>query len=634
MRTLGWQAITRGVLGCALVGLVPLAAVGCDSDGSGGGDGGEGGNGDGVGGSSAASGDGGSGPGGCSGAELSCGGTCIDPNSDALHCGACDSPCDDGLSCLNGRCSSVAQPEELCTPPIQPVDTSSPDHVVGTGTPESCTFEALETAVAAGGIITFDCGGPVTIDVTSALQLSITVDTVIDGGGVVTLDGARDTGRQTRIFEMRGTDYRVNTTRAVLQGLTLQNAAAPTGDFTPQDASQPECAWGYKDGEGGAVFVRDGILHVIDCVFSGNRAASPGPDTGGGAIYALGARELVVVGSSFIGNEGSNSGAIGLLQTDGVFYNSVFQGNRATGEGQNYGGATGCPTFNHAEQGGAGGNGAAIGIDGDAVDRVDFCGVIIRDNSANELGTVGRTPNTHRGKSTFDRCWFDGNFAGDGGGAIWMMDMEFEMRNSTLSNNESNGLGGGLRVDQGPHGSTLLIENTTFSGNVAHDSLGGGLVFAGQGTVTNCTFAENEAEGGEGIFGAGIVAQGTGWDGLSVNNTIFWNNRSTHQYTPMTCSIDNPGSPGVLPGANNVQWPTNRQDPNGVSEIMDNPCTAGILWEDVQLGPLEVTSGSIPTRAPAAASGAVGGGEDCPIIDQLGNARPASGCTMGAVEVE
>ena len=66
----------------------------------------------------------------------------------------------------------------------------------------------------------------------------------------------------------------------------------------------------------------------------------------------------------------------------------------------------------------------------------------------------------------------EGNYAGDGGGAIWMQDMEFELFNSTLTRNSSDGLGGGVRIDQGPHGSTVRIVNTTFHANVANNSLG------------------------------------------------------------------------------------------------------------------------------------------------------------------
>src|SRR5579859_1985881 len=44
------------------------------------------------------------------------------------------------------------------------VDTRHPNHVIGDGRPASCTSAAVVRAVAAGGIITFNCGPrPVTI---------------------------------------------------------------------------------------------------------------------------------------------------------------------------------------------------------------------------------------------------------------------------------------------------------------------------------------------------------------------------------------------------------------------------------------------------------------------------------------
>jgi len=524
---------------------------------------------------------------------------------------------------------TIDPPPATCEAPIELEETSSPDRVVGDGTPGSCTHDALAAAVAQGGTITFDCGGDVTIDVTSAYELRTDVDTIIDGAGRVTLDGGRDSGRQTRIFEFDSPNYRVTTTRVVLQRLTLQSAEAPAADFTPQDPGNEECAWGYKDGEGGAIRIRDGRLHIIDTVFRNNAGAPTGPDTGGGAIYALGALEVIVVGSTFTGNEGSNGGAVYLLQSDGVFYNTVFDSNRATGQGQNFGGATGCPEFNHAEQGGAGGNAGALGIDGGDTGDIDLCGVSFRDNDANELATVFRTPNSQRGRSTFNRCLFDGNHTGDGGGAIWMQDMQFEMYASAVVGNTSDGLGAGVRIDQGPHGSTIRIENTTFQGNVTNMSLGGGLVFSGEGLIRNCTFAQNEAAGGEGFFGAAIVAHGAESANLRVENTLFWNNSDDHEWTPMTCSIGNPGSPTTLPGSGNAQWPRLR---NGPSAQPDNPCTTGILFEDAMLAPLTDNGGPTPTMMPPAGSVAIGLGADCPATDQRGQPRPAVGCAAGAVE--
>ena len=88
-------------------------------------------------------------------------------------------------------------PPATCPSPVDPVDVSQPDAVVGTGTPDSCTEAALETALAGGGVIVFDCGdAPLTITVTS--EKAIATDTVLDGGGLVTPSG----GGSTRILHV------------------------------------------------------------------------------------------------------------------------------------------------------------------------------------------------------------------------------------------------------------------------------------------------------------------------------------------------------------------------------------------------------------------------------------------------
>jgi hypothetical protein len=64
--------------------------------------------------------------------------------------------------------------------------------VVGDGTPASCTSAAVVSAVAAGGVITFDCGpDPVTITLEETAKIfnDSGPEIVIDGGGLVTLSG-------------------------------------------------------------------------------------------------------------------------------------------------------------------------------------------------------------------------------------------------------------------------------------------------------------------------------------------------------------------------------------------------------------------------------------------------------------
>ena len=77
----------------------------------------------------------------------------------------------------------------------QAVVTSRPDHVIGNGTPASCTSAAVIAAVGAGGVITFSCGpGPVTIPMTAAATVPASSRLVVlDGGGKVTLSGGGKT---------------------------------------------------------------------------------------------------------------------------------------------------------------------------------------------------------------------------------------------------------------------------------------------------------------------------------------------------------------------------------------------------------------------------------------------------------
>src|SRR5205823_9926173 len=125
-------------------------------------------------------------------------------------------------------------------------------------------------------------------------------------------------------------DFMVNNARVTLQHLTLVN-----GKTTPTQKIPPApglCSQGWDDGEGGALYMQDGNLTVVDCTFSHNQAAPLGPDTGGGAIYVLGSKNgVIIVGSTFTNNAASNGGAVGGLFAQLQIYNSLFQNNMATG---------------------------------------------------------------------------------------------------------------------------------------------------------------------------------------------------------------------------------------------------------------------------------------------------------------
>jgi hypothetical protein len=258
----------------------------------------------------------------------------------------------------------------------QPADTSNPTTVVGTGTVASCTFNKLQEAATQGGIITFDCGSSsVTIPITATLNLPTNKNTIIDGGNKITLDG----GNAVQILKFYSENFRAND-----YGLTIQHITLINGKSTPTEeipSAPPPCSQGWRDGQGGAIFMRDGNLTVIDSIFMNNHAAPLGPDTGGGAIYVVGSKNgVLVVGSTFINNSASNAGAVGCLFAELNVYNSLITNNTALGNGANGEDPDQCDA-NEEHQIGSGGNGGALYSDGNSVD-VTLCGNAILDNAA------------------------------------------------------------------------------------------------------------------------------------------------------------------------------------------------------------------------------------------------------------
>jgi|SRR5579883_2489702 len=501
--------------------------------------------------------------------------------------------------------ATMAKP--TCSAPIGPADVSHPTTVVGDGTAASCTEQALAAAVAGGGVITFRCGPSMTIPVTSTIQLPIDKDTVIDGAGVVSLDG----GGTTRVFEFNSPNYRATRTTVTLQNLSIVHGKA-TG--TPIPTAPAPCSQGFEiDGSGGAIFVRDGVLHVVGVQFSDNHAASPGPDVGGGAIYAEGSLDVTVVSSLFSGNSGSNGGAIGSLNSDLTLIEDTFSNNQATGSGANT--VTSACTVDGGESGN-GGNSGAVGIDGGSDGTVTVCGCTFSHNSAGALGgALARTADAAMQALNVDQSTFDSNTAAQGGGAMYVHNCVLAVSASTISNNTAPG-GGGIQADS----TTVQLVNDTFASNTATGGLGGGLaLFSGGGSVRSCTFAANQAQGGSGHFGAAIA----GGVALTIDDTIFSANTSQDCGSPMACQD------GSSTGSADLQWP----QAHAVCTTNDTPCAAGTTFADPMLGNLAYGGGPTRTIAPSAGSPAIGAGTSCPPTDQRGQPRKADGCTIGAVEV-
>jgi hypothetical protein len=250
------------------------------------------------------------------------------------------------------------------------VSTRHPNHVIGRGTPATCTSAAVVRAVARGGVITFNCGPrPLTIVMKATAKVVNTSHrVVIDGGGRVTLSGA---GRH-RILYMNTCDKKQKWTTSncweqqwpqlVVQNITFKYAYSGTRQTATSSYG------------GGAIFDEGGQLKVVNSGFFDNRCFKYGPDLGGAAVRALGMWQrspVYITKDTFSGGRCSNGGALSSIDASWDVFNSLMVGNKTTGRGENPK-APGTP---------GGGSGGAIYTDGDAY-NVLIDGTAIRYNVA------------------------------------------------------------------------------------------------------------------------------------------------------------------------------------------------------------------------------------------------------------
>jgi hypothetical protein len=290
------------------------------------------------------------------------------------------------------------------------VNTTRPDHVIGDGRPSSCTSAAVVRDVAAGGIITFDCGPkPVTIVMAATAKGNKTRHLVVlDGGGLVTLSGA---GKRRILFSDTcagtwSTDDCVNQPypRIVVQNITFENGYDGTRQATCT-ANVPACWYGGVDG-GGAVYVEGGQFRAVNSRFVENRCYAYGPDLGGGAIRALAQYQnhpVYITDDTFTGGRCSNGGALSSISVQWDILNSDFTDNRAIGWGAN-------PATPGSSGGGSGG---AIYLDG-RDDNVLIAGSVMDGNRAREGGgAVFDVVDSGWGALTFDQSRLHGDRSGE-----------------------------------------------------------------------------------------------------------------------------------------------------------------------------------------------------------------------------
>ena len=501
-----------------------------------------------------------------------------------------------GGTTMNPRRDQEVQPPPAVGCPDDPelMDTSRPDRVVGDGTPASCTEEELRAAMAQGGVVTFDCGSaPHEITVSSPLEVFVDfgapIDTVLDGGGNITLSG----GGRTRILEMTSSFERAAPLLHV-QRLTFRDGRS--GDGGGEDT----------DRGGGAIWRVGGRLTILDSTFLDNRGPERGQDIAGGAVYAVGGAETVIARSTFQGNACASGGAVGSLLAPLTLINVTMDDNAATGINGNPGN---------------GGNGGAVYLDGGDEATV-LCGVRMTNNRANAAGGgLFRVSNDNSGRFRMERSVVENNRIPDGNdpsqaGGLYLQGLAVTIADSTVAANEAAFAGG---IFYGPRCSGE-VRNTTIAENVALSSLGGGVVFSDNvsGLFLNVTIARNRAPG-EVAFAGGTVGFG-----VTFRNVLIADNEAGNGFNPISC-LDR-----LDEGGGNVQWPVIRS--GGDSDDPGSRCTEDVLVADPMLGPLSDLGGPTRTMLPGDGSPAIGIGNNCPATDQRGQPRPTSDCTAGAVE--
>lgn len=167
--------------------------------------------------------------------------------------------------------------------------------IVGDGTLASCTESALDTALANGGEIVFECGTSVArINLTTSKELLL--DTLLEGDNLVELSGGDD----IRLFSTNDNDF-------YLQNIKLFKGRA-------------------NDGLGGAAVLVNGGSLIADHIVMREHTASHG-----GAINVTADGRAEIRNSHLKGNRAIEAGGAILSYGELILENSSLSGNLAAG---------------------------------------------------------------------------------------------------------------------------------------------------------------------------------------------------------------------------------------------------------------------------------------------------------------
>jgi len=512
----------------------------------------------------------------------------------------------------------------ICAEAPAPAPLVNPTVVSGA----QCTRAGIQAALDNGGQIQLACGStPVPID--QVLKFNPQKDTVLDGGGVVTLDGQ---GKTSILFKDWQDPVKYPSVTITLQNIRIINGSAPTSGET----------------SGGALVAgHPGTrVHILNSTFENNRTTDiHSPDNQGGAIFVHNSYETVISGSVFRNNQAGNGGAIGGIATGMLIYNSLFSANQAVD-------ATNGDIVR--------GYGGALALDGVFNDynpnsnrTLYVCGSRFENNTAvRGGGAVDAVVSDGFGtKATFLKSMFvsnsvtgfpdpahPGDYLFGQGGAIYHVEDDrvgganednFEVRDSTFSSNQARKQGGALWVSILGKG---RVVNSTFATNSTSAPLntvgqGGAAFLSGTFDVTNTTFASNHA-----AYQGGALFAGGPDNAVTLTNTIFYNNTLNIQTLPSETKWQGyHTNRSMLDGGQNIQYP--RMKPDFGNDV-NNLITAAPIFADPKLSGLADNGGPTLTMALLPGSPAQNAAltTACPPRDQRGYLRQAA-CDIGPFEL-
>jgi hypothetical protein len=180
--------------------------------------------------------------------------------------------------------------------------------VVGVGTPESCTEASFTAALAAPGLVTFNCGpNPHIIVLTSQKTLALGT-TTLRGAGLITISG----GNATRLFAVH------SGATLVAEDITLRNGRASGVD--------------EMGALGGAVLVDGGALSLLRSTIRDSGTAQSMVQWGGAIASRNGA--VTLTDSLLEGNDADDGGAVYSSGPNPslTLVNTVVRTNRARGK--------------------------------------------------------------------------------------------------------------------------------------------------------------------------------------------------------------------------------------------------------------------------------------------------------------